>query len=84
LLKNCLLTNFKHIKKIIFKILSIVLFKIATIYIFAIKLLLKQIVLIASNSNTKLLDKIFRSLLITIIIVSKINFYILRTICQIY
>jgi len=83
LLKNYLLTNLNKLKKK-FKILSIVLFKIATIYIFAIKLLLKQFVLIASNSNTKLLDKIFRSLLITIIIVSKINFYILRTICQIY
>jgi hypothetical protein len=71
----------KQIEKAIFKILLIILFKIIAIYISIVKLLSKQIILIANNNNTRLLNKTFKSLLITIIIVSKVSFYILRTIC---
>jgi len=75
------LSKFKQIKKAIFRILLIVLFKIVIVYIFVVKLLLKQIVLIANNSNTRLLDKTSRSLLITTIVILKVSFYILEAIC---
>jgi uncharacterized membrane protein len=77
-------SKLKQIEKATFKILFIVLFKIIIVYIFVVKLLSKQIALIASNSNAKLLDKTFKSLLIIVIIVSKVSFYILRIVCQIY
>jgi len=60
------------------------LFEIVAIYIFAIRLLSKQTISIASNSNIKLLNKTFRFLLIIVTIVLKINFYTLRTIYRIY
>ncbi len=64
--------------------LFVVSFKIATIYVFIVKLLSKRIVSIASNSDAKLLNKTFKSLLIIVTIASKVNFYMSKTIYQIY
>jgi len=67
-----------------FKILLIISFKIAIVYVSIIKLLSKQTILIANDSDARLLNKISRFLLIIVINVSKVSFYILKIICQIY
>jgi len=77
-------SKLKQIEKATFKILLIVLFKIAIMYMSIIKLLLKRIISIANYNNARLLNKIFRSLLITITIASKVSFYISKIVCEIY
>ena len=84
LLKKLSFNRLKQIKKAIFKILLVALFKIAIVYISIVKLLSKQIILIAKIKNARLLNKTFRSLLTIVTIVSKVSFYILRVIYRIY
>jgi len=82
--KKLSFNKLKRIEKATFRTLLVISFKIAIVYVFVVKLLSKRIISIANDSDARSLNKISRSLLITITIASKVSFHVSKAICEIY